>query len=90
MSEKNKIKGNMMNKKFKQLEKRVKKLEEKIGSNIWVNFDEVSIGKELYRLNKRCDELDKDVNGWRDGLNDTDKAVIKKAFAAFLDKFLKM
>ena len=45
MSEKNKIKGNMMSKQFKQLEKRVKKLEEKIGSNIWVNFDEISIGK---------------------------------------------
>lgn len=78
----------MMSKKIKQLEKRVKKLEEEIGSNTWVSFDEISISKELCRLKKKLDELDKDVNGWCDGLNDTDKAVIKKAFAAFLGRLI--
>ncbi len=78
----------MMSKKIKQLEKRVKKLEEEIGSNTWVSFDEISISKELCRLKKKLDELDKDVNGWCDGLNDADKAVIKKAFAAFLGRLI--
>ena len=77
-----------MSKKIKQLEKRVKKLEEEIGSNTWVSFDEISISKELCRLKKKLDELDKDVNGWCDGLNDADKAVIKKAFAAFLGRLI--
>ncbi len=48
----------------------------------------ISISKELCRLKKKLDELDKDVNGWCDGLNDADKAVIKKAFAAFLGRLI--